>query len=383
MIGGRVALAADPDALARLAAGRSIALVSGTNGKSTTTTLLATALGGAVDAVATNIGGANMPDGLVSALLERPTAPRAVLEVDEPYLPRVLMACRPAVVVLLNLTRDQLDRVGETRQLAERIRQALDDRPDAVVVANVEDPLVVWAAQRARRQVWVAAGTGWTGDSTQCPACGGVLVRDTGTWSCSCGLRRPTPDWELHGEQVRVPDGRRARLVLGLPGRMNASNAVHALAAADAMGMPWPDALPLLSDVRQVHGRYRTVAVGGHRVRMLLAKNPAGWQEMLDLLAGSRGGLVLALNAREADGRDPSWIWDVPVEALATRTLVAAGERAADVSVRLTYAGLPHVVAPDPVAGVQALPDGPVDLVADYTAFRGAAHQLRRAPDVR
>jgi UDP-N-acetylmuramyl tripeptide synthase len=122
-----------------------------------------------------------------------------------------------------------------------------------------------------------------------------------------------------------------------------------------------------------VAGRYAVVHRGSQRLRLLLAKNPAGWAGMLSMLDAARPLLVI-INAREADGRDTSWLWDVPFEQLSTRPLVASGERAADLGVRLSYAGLEHHTVADPLAALAALPAGELDVVANYTAF----HHLRR-----
>ena len=378
IIAGRIALATDKAALQRLAADAQAVLVSGTNGKSTTTVMLADAWSRTVE-VASNIGGANMPDGLVAALLDRPGSRHAVLEVDEPHLPGVLGQVYPDVVVLLNLTRDQLDRVGETWRLADRIQRGLAAHPDTVVVANADDPNVVWAARTAGRRVWVSAGAAWTGDSMTCPHCGDLLWREARRWGCAqCGLSRPDPHWELHDDRLAGPAGQDLVLRPGLPGAMNRSNAAFVVAAADVLGVSQCAAMAAIEEIREVHGRYRIVERHPHRVRLLLAKNPAGWQQMLELLAVGKAPIVLAVNARQADGRDPSWLWDVPFEQLAGRELVAVGERAEDVSVRLTYAGLTHRVAADPEAGLELLAAGPVDLIGDYTSLLDTASLLRR-----
>src|SRR5579875_3496614 len=156
VIGGRAILAVDPQALDRLAAGRAVALVSGTNGKTTTTTLLVAALGGP-DSVATNLLGANLPPGLTAALAAGAPGAPAALEVDEAWLSRVVAATRPRAVALLNLSRDQLDRNNEVRTLASRWRRAFADSPEVTVVANADDPLVAWGAGLGGSVVWVGA----------------------------------------------------------------------------------------------------------------------------------------------------------------------------------------------------------------------------------
>lgn len=374
MIGGRVTLALDPHALSRLAAGRRIVLVTGTNGKTTTSHLLAAALG-TEGPVAHNASGSNMTDGAVAALAERPDASTAVIEVDELHLPSVAESVRPAAIVLLNLSRDQLDRGNEVRVVAGAVRDALGHHPDATVVANADDPLIVWAAESAARPLWVSAGCGWSQDTATCPACGRVLELTLPRWNCACGLARPEATWRAsggvarHGEVV-VP------LDLRIPGRFNLGNATMALAAASALGVD-PDAgARAMTGVDTVMGRYAVVSHGEHELRLLLAKNPAGWLETVSLLDEVRS-LLVVVNAREADGRDTSWLWDVPFERLTPRPVIASGEHAADLGVRLAYAGIDHDTEPDPLAALATLPPGKVDVVANYTAF----HDLRRRLD--
>src|SRR5207245_1554694 len=164
----------------------------------TTTRLVTAALGSLGQDVASNAFGANMESGLVSALSGTPDAPYAVLEVDERYLPSMIKATSPRAVVLLNLSRDQMDRAAEIWLVARRWRQVLEDSPDCIAVANVDDPLVAWAAGSARRVTWVAAGQRWHEDSWCCPECGSHLRRDELGWRCGeCGLSRPPARWVL------------------------------------------------------------------------------------------------------------------------------------------------------------------------------------------
>jgi UDP-N-acetylmuramyl tripeptide synthase len=371
IIGGRVTLALDRQALRHLAAGRRIVLVSGTNGKTTTSHLVAAAVRTA-GRVAHNAGGSNMADGAVAALAESREAEYAVIEVDELHLAAVAEAVNPAVVVLLNLTRDQLDRATEVGAIASAIGDALTRHPGTVVVANADDPMVVSAAKSATRSVWVAAGASWLGDATSCPRCGDTLTFTEPGWQCVCGLGRPTPDWWIDDSKACTADAV-LPLDIRLPGQVNRSNATMAIAAACAVGVPADQAAAALREVDVVAGRYAVVHRSGQDLRMLLAKNPAGWAGMLSMLREPRPLLVI-INAREADGRDTSWLWDVPFEQFGSRPVVASGERAADLGVRLSYAGLEHRTVADPLAALEALPAGQIDVVANYTAF----HQFRR-----
>ena len=385
VIGGRVVLAACPDAFAQLVAGRRVAFVSATNGKTTTTRLLAAAMA-AAGPVVTNTSGANMPAGIVAALARTPagvpaSAP-AVLEADETYLPRLLPAASAPLLVLGNLSRDQLDRVGEVAMVARRWRKVFAATPDLAAVANADDPHVAWAASVIPDVTWVSVGNTWTADSALCPSCGAILHRDAAdgrAWSCDCGFRRPPVSWRLDDGAVVGPDGVRQLLDLQLPGTANQANATMAAVAASVLGVPAQTAVPALRAVVSVGGRYQVVNVGERRVRLLLGKNPAGWAEMFGMLEPAPAPVVIAINARAADGKDPSWLWDVEFEKLADRFVVATGERRHDLAVRLTYAGVPHTTIDDPwlpgalppeVRGV-GLATGPaLDAVGTYTAFR-------------
>jgi lipid II isoglutaminyl synthase (glutamine-hydrolysing) len=355
--GGHAGLALDPHLLERLAAGRRIALVSGTNGKTTTTRLLAVAVEGVLGHAATNATGSNMPTGHVTALATATPGAPAVLEVDEGYLPRLVRSLTPAVVVLLNLSRDQLDRTNEVRMTANKWRGALAAPPAMVTVANADDPVVTWAASAAPNPIWVGAGLSWRLDAVGCPSCEGRITFPAGGqggWACVCGFARPRLDVRLDGDDVVLADGRRFRVALALPGRFNRANAVMAAAAAAAMGAGWEDALHRIAQVGEVAGRFGVVGVAGCTVRVMLAKNPAGWREVLDLVCPGDRPVVVGINARVADGRDPSWLWDVPFERLRGRTVVATGERCRDLSVRLHYAEVPHRTVRDEVAAVRA-----------------------------
>ena len=229
VVGGRVAMRVAPRALRELADGRQVAMVSGTNGKTTTTTMLRAALE-VQGAVASNAAGSNMPAGLLAALMGDRRATTAVLEVDEAYLPGLLPTLQPTVVLLLNLSRDQLDRHHEVSRLASRWRQGLALHPPAVIVANADDPLVMWAASGSTDGstdvLWVAGGMPWSQDAALCPRCGQALAfpdsGGPGGWCCTaCELSRPDCAWSFDAAAARCTDGRVVPLDLSLPGRAN------------------------------------------------------------------------------------------------------------------------------------------------------------------
>ena len=378
MIGGLVAMTLDRSVLRQLGAGRRTVIVTGTNGKSTTTRMTAAALS-TLGAVATNAEGANMDAGLVAALAADRRAGLAALEVDEMHVPHVLDAVEAAVIVLLNLSRDQLDRVGEINLIERTLRAGLAGHPNAVVVANCDDVLMTSAAYDRPHVVWVAAGGAWANDSVSCPRSGEVIVRDKGHWySTGADFKRPSPQWWFDPEDggtLYGPDGLALPMRLALPGAVNRGNAAQAVAAAVALGADPVLAVEAVCQVDEVAGRYRSVRIGEHEARILLAKNPAGWQEALSMVDKHAAGVVISVNGQVPDGEDLSWLWDVRFEHFEETPVVAAGERGTDLAVRLGYAGVEHTLVHDTLAAIASCPPGPVEVVANYTAFL----QLQRA----
>ncbi|MFZ2509586.1 MAG: MurT ligase domain-containing protein, partial [Gordonia sp. (in: high G+C Gram-positive bacteria)] len=393
MIGGLVAEKIDPQIMSRLAAGRRTVLITGTNGKSTTTRMTAAALG-TLGPVVTQPDGANMDAGIIATLSVDRTAPIAALEVDEMHVPHVSDATDPQVLVLLNLSRDQLDRFGEINAIERRLREGIERHPGTVLVANCDDVLVTSAAFDAPSVVWVAAGAGWVGDSVSCPRTGEPILRtesrpaDTAPgaesgddWYSSgdAKFRRPAPQWWYDDANIYGPDGFQAPMTLAVPGRANRGNATQAVAAAVAMGVDPAAAVRAVGTIGEVAGRYGSFQLGGHQIRTLLAKNPAGWQEALSMIDTEADSLVIAVNGQVPDGEDLSWLWDVRFETFETMQVIAAGERAADLGVRLLYAGAEHITVPDVMKAIASCPPGRVEVLANYTAFRDLGTAMERA----
>jgi UDP-N-acetylmuramyl tripeptide synthase len=370
VVGGTVALKLDGDVLRLLARDRVTALVSGSNGKSTTAALLAEAVG-TLGPTAYNENGSNMASGLVVALEAAQESPYAVLETDESYLGPVTAATRPRAIALLNLSRDYLERGVRYKPLARHWRQTLEgvDWP-LTVVANADDPIVTWAARTVENVVWVAGGDEWSEDGAICRDCIIRLRRDGERWWCdSCGQERPDPAWKLGGDVAEGP-GLEVPLRLSVPGRMNAHNAVFALAAAIALGVDPHVAADAMGRVGNVDGRYNRRDVDGRQVRLILAKNPASWQESITIAGESGDALVFHLTARgDFNSKDASLAWDAPLERLAGRDAVATGHRASDMALRLEVAGLNVKRVRDPVEAILASPPGPVSVIGNYPAF--------------
>ncbi|MEO3889710.1 MurT ligase domain-containing protein [Nonomuraea sp. B5E05] len=377
VIGGRVGLLLEPDLLRKLALDRKLALISATNGKTTTTRLVTSALL-ELGEVATNAFGANMPAGHVSALSQHKGAPYGVLEVDEKYLPEVLDTTGAGVVCLMNLSRDQMDRAAEIWLLAQKWRRALSGKPTHVI-ANCDDPLVTWGASTAAKVTWVAGGQRWKEDSWCCPECGGPLDRKDADWACrECTFHRPEPQWAVDGDVAVDPHGERWSLDIQLPGAANRSNAVMALAVADAFGVPVERALPRLREVTSVAGRYTTVERDGRYARLLLSKNPAGWLEAFDV-ADPQLPIILSVNAQGPDGRDTSWLWDVDYRILRGRPVFVTGQRRLDLALRLDVAEVPFTLCDTFTEALAMQPPGRVDVIANYTAFQQIRSEFGRA----
>jgi UDP-N-acetylmuramyl tripeptide synthase len=300
-----------------------------------------------------------------------------------------LDAVAAAVVVLLNLSRDQLDRVGEINHIERTLRGGLARHPSAVIVANCDDVLMTSAAYDSPNVVWVSAGGSWAGDSVSCPRSGEIIVREQTHWYSTGtpsdvgpggppAFQRPQPDWWFDDTHIHGPDGLSLPMTLSLPGAVNRGNATQAVAAAVTLGADPAAAVAAVSLVDEVAGRYRTVQIGPHTARVLLAKNPAGWQEALSMVDRDAAGVVIAVNGQVPDGEDLSWLWDVNFEHFETIPVVAAGERGTDLAVRLGYAGVEHTLVHDTVRAIESCPPGHIELIANYTAFLQLNRVLER-----
>jgi UDP-N-acetylmuramyl tripeptide synthase len=385
---GKLLLGLDADAIGELGARlrQGSVLVSATNGKTTTTAMLAAILERAGVPVVHNAAGANMASGIATALLAA-TRPRGeiagelgLFEVDELWLDSVAKQLRPRAILLGNLFRDQLDRYGELETIAGR--WAADVEAERFVL-NADDPLIADLGRDRAGALYYGveddslalAGMAHAADAKHCRRCGAPYVFETiylghlGHYRCdNCGQRRPTPsvsagDVALEGVRaasftLQVPEGQ-ARVSLALPGLYNVYNALGAAALATALHIGLTDVVAGLQDTKAAFGRAETVtllpaharngagdgrAQAPRQLHILLIKNPAGANEVLRTLALEPGehDVLGVLNDKIADGRDVSWIWDADFELLAgrVRSFTCSGSRAPELAVRMKYAGI-------------------------------------------
>lgn len=380
MIGGRLALRLDPGVLRAVAGERRSVLVTGTNGKSTVTALVAAALD-AGEAVVSNSTGANMTDGVVTALAADRDSPLAALEVDEVYLQQVARGTRPKALLVLNSSREYTRGVSLASTLEHWRSTAAELPDDCVAIINVDDPLVSWAFEGAPNRVGVSGGLYWREDALLCPACGTAHDFDGSSWSCpGCGRSRRDAQWQVvpdgDGFAVERPGGR-TPLEVTVPGRTGPVGGAFALAAAAALGLDVEQAADRVRAVADVDGRYAPFAVGDHSARLLMLKNPAGWAEAIDVAVSTGRPLVVAVDP--FGPKDTATMWESPFERLAGQEVAVTGGRTADAVAILDAAGVSTVEAPDIAAAVASRPAGEVLVACNYPAFRRLSKQLRAA----
>jgi lipid II isoglutaminyl synthase (glutamine-hydrolysing) len=426
---GLVAERIDPNLIHDLAAelGQGSVIVTGTNGKTTTARMLRSVAKAAGLRTVANRAGSNMMRGIAAALIdaadwsgeiEAPKSRLGVFEVDEATLPHVANAVRPRAVLFTNLFRDQLDRYGEVETVAAVWRSAVSALPaEVTVILNADDPSVAALASVAAGRV-VQYGIAdrslgaptleHAADARWCSSCASELSYSTvmyghlGHWRCpECGNGRPELDI-VCGRVESGGDGMRITLSLpsatlhtslALTGLYNAYNALAAAAAAVAIGLE-PYAIERgLNAATAGFGRQERMRVAGRDVQIILAKNPAGLNQVLRTIAvdGAGGDIALFLNDNIADGLDVSWIWDVDFELLAgkTRSVTVSGLRAWDMALRLKYAGVSDngsaspLVEPQPAEALkqalQTTPEGgTLYVIPTYTAMLQVRDLLAR-----
>lgn len=380
MLTGRMILKLEPKAAEILSRNRRVILISGTNGKTTSTALIHAAISTSYKAV-TNFTGANLFAGVATALSQNRSAPIAVLEVDEMVIPWAISQTRPELVVLLNLGRDQLDRLSEVRVVAQKWKDAVQNLPKkSMILADADDPFVVWAAKDWKHVIWFSSGSLGHIDASTCPECGEVLWwNDKGSdFSCTCGFARPKPDWVLSEEILKGPKKQKIEVVSGIPGKAGISNAARAIVAATRFDIELAKAAKSVSRISSVDGRFGNIVIGQTKYRLMLSKNPASWRETLATSKSGPDGVLLVVNANTQDGKDTSWLWDVDFSPLQERIVIVSGDRRSDVSARLTVAGIEHVVAEDERKASVMFGDGHADLIASYTAFHRLSKLVKR-----
>ncbi len=419
---GKVLTRVEPEAIGLLAGrlAHGSVVLSATNGKTTTAAMVASVLERRGARLVHNRAGANMAGGVASALADaargggrRVAGDTGLFEVDEFWIPQLLSELRPRAVLLANLFRDQLDRYGELETIGDRWLEAVAALPaETALVLNADDPLV---ADLGRNRVSTYFGVEddalarpemqHAADSKHCRRCGhpyryeAIYLGHLGRYACpNCGQRRPEPSVLARGVELRgiraaaftlvTADGE-ARVELPLPGLYNVYNGLAAAALCGVLGATLPEIVAGLESVAPAFGRAETLPLRGRDASLLLIKNPAGANEVLRTVALEGHGLDIlgVLNDNTADGRDVSWVWDADWELLAPHLgrMVCAGTRAAELAVRLKYAG----VDPAKLTVIEDLEpaldtalaggSGPLYVLPTYTALLALRELLARS----
>ena len=401
-----------------------VIIVTGTNGKTTTTKMIASALEASGERVLTNRSGSNLRRGVLSSLIAgadhrgKINATIALFEVDEASLRRIAPELQPRHIMVLNLFRDQLDRYGELDTTAALIGQGIA-ATKANVYLNADDPLVASLAKYASSPQLVkyfgieglpAASTGshqTASDSDRCPVCGTRLkfIRTfyghIGHYVCPTGdFDRPQPtvaitsveQADILGTRFTVAvDGKRYDGNLPLPGTYNLYNALASVAVCNGLKLEPPQFLSVLAKTTAAFGRVERVEFEGRTLYLLLVKNPVGFTQVMEtfLLSDPNPHVLMLINDGIADGRDVSWLWDVPLEALQPSDPVVSvgGIRASDMALRLKYAGIPSV-SNDSIGAslsqfIAALPEGQTGyILPTYTAMIALRQILAAQTDI-
>ncbi len=409
---GRWALRVCPDLLELLAKDLKILAVTGTNGKTTSARMIEEAFAREGLSYLANRSGANLASGITTELVMNATLSGrmkkeyAVIECDEAAARTVFGRIKPKVIVVTNLFRDQLDRYGEVTHTLENIRTAIQGAPEATLCLNADCSLTASLALDLKNPVvWFGVEQGAVpsrpmpeiSDATHCIRCKTAYAYDyvsyghLGGFRCpKCGYRRHRADvavtqvaeQRLDGSSIVVElQGEKHLVDVNLPAMYNVYNAVGAIAAVTAMGLPLERAIEALGSFQCGFGRMEQFALGKSGAKMMLVKNPAGCNQVIEFLQNVKEDfvLVVCLNDRGADGTDVSWIWDADFEGLSALTgrlkqVIVSGDRAEDMRVRIKYAGVADGrirVEPDYGRLVDwiAGQDLPVFLMPTYTAM--------------
>ncbi|YAG09742.1 Lipid II isoglutaminyl synthase (glutamine-hydrolyzing) subunit MurT [Nostoc sp. DSM 114167] len=356
-------------------------LIAGTNGKTTTALLLCTILERKGFRVTHNSTGANLENGLMTALLESTNllgtlnSDYAILEVDENIVPKVLAPLQPRIILCLNLFRDQLDRYGEVDTISKRWTKVISTLPpETVVIPNADDPTLSNLGQQLSQRVLFFGlnepehyleAIPHAVDSIYCPKCGhsldykGVYLSHLGDFTCpKCGFSKSKPTLE---------SSEWSQILVGL---YNKYNTLAAVTAAIELGIDEATIRDTINNFQAAFGRAEDLVINGKQVRILLSKNPVGTNETIRVVTESTDKTtLLVLNDRTPDGTDVSWIWDVDTEKLVERggTLIVSGDRVYDMALRLRYS--------------QKSPESNLNLIVEEDLRQAIATALEHTPE--
>ena len=399
---GKLAEKIDKDILKNLSSTYDVIMVTGTNGKTLTTTLISNIIRLRDGSVLTNPTGANLRQGVITSFItspDRKQAKVAVLEIDEATLKYITPHIKPKFIVFTNVFRDQMDRYGEIYTTYGEMVKGASFAQEAMIIANGDLPIFNSGDLANPIQFYgfnhIEDGEFSVNPNTDgilCPKCEHILrykkitYANQGKYYCpNCEFKRPDLTYELNRiNRLTIQD---ANFTIGdtefhLPvaGVYNLYNALAAYSVAKAMDID--DALIKqgFEEVNKVFGRQEVVKIGKKDLILNIMKNPVGVNQLIDLISLEKDpfSLFILLNDRPADGTDVSWIWDGKFEELlsqADRPVLISGLRADDLKQRIEVCGLPdeEILVEKNLNEItrclQNLPNKKVYVLATYTAM--------------
>lgn len=368
---GMLAMKICPDFIRRASVSNrdKVITVTGTNGKTTTTGLLAHIIKESGKQIVHNTEGANMLTGIATALVNNLKfnlkSDFFVFECDEAYLRKLYDFLDADYLLVTNLFRDQLDRYGELDTTFKKIKEAISKNKNLKVVLNADDPTLegiasdnqkIYFGMEQAEFMYSAQSSNAPSESTDCTVCKKSLnytkrfYAHIGHYMCDCGYKRPNPDYlgfakifDSHSELLIKYKDCETKFIINMPGLYNVYNALGAISAALELGIPEEIIKHSLETYSSIFGRAESTVINGKKTLIQLIKNPVGASEVIRQIQGfEKSKLVIILNDDYADGRDVSWIWDADFEILSSyrQSIIVSGTRANDAALRLKYAGV-------------------------------------------
>ena len=398
---GKIAHAIDPNILKSLAENYEVIIVSGTNGKTLTTSLIVQLLKQKYPNILTNPTGANLTQGIVSTFLNH--SPKsgekniAVLEVDEATIKHITPFIEPKLFVFTNIFRDQMDRFGEIYTTYQYMLDGAAFAPSATILANGDAPIFNSVETPNPREYFGFNNTEdsemmahYNTDGVLCPHCQSILhyksitYSNLGKYYCpKCDFKRPELNYAvtaLHDLSLKQSsfdiDG--ITFTIPIAGLYNIYNALAAYSAAKFFGLTTEEIQAGFKTAKRVFGRQETFEVEDKEVMLNLIKNPVGFNQIVQLLSYEKEpfSLGVLLNDNYADGQDVSWIWDGDFETLATLKSVdtaISGLRVEDLGVRMEVAGFESFKTfktnEELINWIKQAPTKKVNVLATYTAL--------------